>query len=93
MDLKIKRLSWVTGSGADYIIYAKDVKSDIFITGDLSYHKARDAKELNMPTLAIGHFASEFIFAHNMSDLLRNKFNDTLEIVESKLDINPYNEI
>lgn len=91
-SLNIKRIAWVTGAGDDYIINAKDVDSDLFITGDLSYHKARDAKELNMPTIAIGHFASEFIFSKNVKELL-NKIGDKVDLIESKIDINPYESL
>lgn len=50
----------VTGSGCSLI---KDVKADCFLTGDIKYHDAMEAKSINLSLIDIGHFESEHFFA------------------------------
>ena len=41
----------------------KKLDVDLFITGDIGYHEALDAKENNLSLIDIGHFESEKCFA------------------------------
>ncbi len=50
----------VTGSGCSLI---KDVNADCFLTGDIKYHDAMEAKSINLSLIDIGHFESEHFFA------------------------------
>jgi len=58
-DRKIKRVALCTGSGASMI---KDVDADLFLTGDIKYHDAMEAKSLGLSMLDIGHYESESFF-------------------------------
>lgn len=50
----------VTGSGCSLI---NAVNADCFLTGDIKYHDAMEAKSINLSMIDIGHFESEQFFA------------------------------
>jgi len=56
----VKRVALTTGSGASLI---KSIDADCFLTGDIKYHDAMEAKSINMSLIDIGHFESEHFFA------------------------------
>ena len=55
----IKTATITTGSGGDMI---SRVESDCFLTGDIKYHQALEAKENEISLIDIGHFESERFF-------------------------------
>ena len=64
--------------------------ADIFITGDLKYHDARHADDIGLCVIDAGHFGTEVIFADNMAAQLSELFGDSLEIIISETDIDPF---
>lgn len=48
-----------TGSGSSLISYALRKKCDLFITGDMKYHQAVEAKRDGLAIADVGHFYSE----------------------------------
>lgn len=56
----IKKAALVTGSGASLL---KSIKADCFLTGDIKYHDAMEAKTIGVSMLDIGHYESERFFA------------------------------
>ena len=65
----IKRVALCTGSGASMI---KEVKADLFLTGDIKYHDAMEAKSLGLNMIDIGHFESERFFGEILVPYLKN---------------------
>ena len=51
--------SLTTGSGMSLLPF---VKSDVFLTGDIKYHDAMEAKIRNISLIDIGHYESEVYF-------------------------------
>jgi len=73
----INNFSLCTGSGMSLI---DEVKTDCFITGDIKYHDAMEAKLRNISLIDIGHWESERYFAPMVNALLEeylkiNKIN------------------
>lgn len=66
---RIKRVAFVSGSGCSLI---KEVKADCFLTGDIKYHDAMEAKSINLSMIDIGHFESERFFAEILLKYLKN---------------------
>ena len=81
-------VGWCTGAGAEFLQDAYEEGCDLYITGDLKYHDAQKARELDLCVLDAGHYATEKIFIDNMSEILSRKTN--CEILKSKIDINPF---
>ncbi len=65
----IKTAALVTGSGGSLI---KQVKADCFLSGDIKYHDAMEAKSINLSLIDIGHFESEYFFAEILYKYLKN---------------------
>jgi dinuclear metal center YbgI/SA1388 family protein len=66
---RIKRVALTTGSGCSLI---KSIKADCFLTGDIKYHDAMEAKSINLSMIDIGHFESERFFADILFKHLKN---------------------
>ena len=60
--------------------------ADVFISGDLRYHDARDAEEAGRALIDIGHFASEHIMIDPVVDYLRH----AVKKVDWPLVVEPY---
>ena len=56
----VKRVALTTGSGCSLI---KSIDADCFLTGDVKYHDAMEAKSIKMSLIDIGHYESEYFFA------------------------------
>ena len=65
----IKRIALTTGSGASLM---KSIKADCFLTGDIKYHDAMEAKNIGLSMIDIGHFESERYFADVLAKNLIN---------------------
>ncbi|WP_320034930.1 Nif3-like dinuclear metal center hexameric protein [Halarcobacter sp.] len=57
---KVKRVALVTGAGMSLI---NEVKADCFLTGDIKYHDAMDAKVRGISLIDIRHYESEKYFS------------------------------
>ncbi len=79
----IKRVALTTGSGAELL---NDIDADCFLTGDIKYHQAYEAKENGMSMIEIGHFESEIFFADSLRENLK-KFDIQAIITNSQ---NPF---
>lgn len=65
-----KRVALCAGSGAGLISSAVDRGADLYVTGDIKYHDARYARQVNLPVLDVGHFAPEIRGMRRFGDLL-----------------------
>ncbi len=66
---RIKRIALTTGSGASLM---KSIKADCFLTGDIKYHDAMEAKTIGLSMIDIGHFESERYFGEVLAKDLEN---------------------
>ncbi len=57
---RLKRVAITTGSGCSLM---KIIDADCFLTGDIKYHDAMEAKSINLSLIDIGHYESEQFFA------------------------------
>lgn len=66
---KVSIAALVTGSGCSLM---KSIKADCFLTGDVKYHDAMEAKSINLSLIDIGHYESEHFFAQILLKSLKN---------------------
>jgi len=66
---RVKRVALTTGSGCSLM---KSITADCFLTGDIKYHDAMEAKSIKMSLIDIGHFESEHFFAQILQKHLKN---------------------
>jgi dinuclear metal center YbgI/SA1388 family protein len=91
LDAVVKKCGWCTGAGAEFLKAAKAAGCDLFITGDLKYHAAQEAREIGINVLDCGHFGTEQIFCENMLALLDNL--PEIDIIQCGVDLNPFTAI
>ena len=84
----IKKVAVIGGSGGKYVHEAKKLGADVFITGDITYHTAVDAKEIGINIIDIGHF-SEVIMEGKIAELLGKEFSDDAKIIKPSVSTNP----
>ena len=64
----VNRVALTTGSGCSLI---KSLDADCFLTGDIKYHDAMEAKSINLSLIDIGHYESEHFFAQILEKHLK----------------------
>lgn len=76
----IKSVALTTGSGMSLLPY---IKADCFLTGDIKYHEAMEAKSLGINLIDIGHYESEIHFSKLLESLMEKylKKNDKKAII------------
>lgn len=63
----IKTCALVTGSGASLM---RNIEAECFLTGDIKYHDAMEAKALGLSMIDIGHYESERYFGEVLGGYL-----------------------
>jgi GTP cyclohydrolase I len=89
-DRLIHCIAVCAGAGADAIDEAREKGCDLLITGDVKYRHGLKAIETDMAIMDAGHYFTEIIFIENLSAQLRKKFGDSVQIVESEVDLDPF---
>jgi dinuclear metal center YbgI/SA1388 family protein len=64
----VKTLAIATGSAMSLL---SEIKADCFLTGDIKYHDAVEAKARHISLIDIGHYESEYYFATLMKNLIK----------------------
>lgn len=94
-DKKIYKVGVITGAGADYMADVKAV-ADVLLTGDMKYHEAQSALQMDLSVIDAGHFETEQIYVERLADILRNAFEEKsydVQVIESEVNINPFNSL
>jgi dinuclear metal center YbgI/SA1388 family protein len=69
--LGVKTVAVCTGSGSGLMPNFLRSAADVFISGDLRYHDARDTEAVHRGLIDVGHFASEHIMVAVLTERLR----------------------
>ena len=87
----IQKVAIVGGSGSSYIQNALEKDVDLFITGDVTYHKALDCKNLGLNVLDIGHYFESHGIKELREVLLSKKVKTPIFV--SEVNTNPYKNL
>lgn len=88
--MKVQKVGFCTGAGAEFALDAAEAGCDVFVTGDVKYHEAQNAVAAGIALVDAGHFGTENIFAENMAKLLKEEIGDSCEVLISEVDVNPF---
>ena len=69
-EMKISRVAICSGSGSGLMQAFLSSEADVYISGDIHYHDARDAEYVQRAVIDIGHFASEHLMVEALADRL-----------------------
>jgi dinuclear metal center YbgI/SA1388 family protein len=67
---RISKVALCSGSGASLLHDAVRSGADVLVTGDVKYHEARDAEDLGLALIDAGHFPTEIIMVHEITERL-----------------------
>lgn len=90
MDTEIDRVGICTGSGSEFIAHAASMGCQAFITGDVKYHTAQDARDIGMCVIDAGHYGTEKIFGAVMQMHLEKALPGGVEIISSEINLDPF---
>jgi len=92
-DKKIRKVALCSGAGSDYITLASQMGCKCLITGDIKYHEAQLAKQLDLNIVDAGHFETENIYTTFLKEFLSNRCKEKgydIKIIESESIQNPF---
>ncbi len=69
-DLTVKTAAICTGSGGSLLDDFFRSGADVFVTGDIKYHEARDIEQAGLGLIDVGHFQSEHIGLNLLAEKL-----------------------
>lgn len=76
---KIQKVAICTGSGTGFLQNAIGEECQAFITGDVKYHYAIEAKRHDLLLVDIGHFASEIASVESLENIFQEIFGNHLQ--------------
>ena len=87
-NIIIETVGLAAGSGSSMMVDALLKNVDIYLTGDLSYSRAIEAKRMHLNILNIPHYVEHLYTKAAKEDLM--KLDNTLELIESSYDSDPF---
>ena len=76
LDTQVRTVAVCSGSGSSMVSAFFDAGADVFISGDLKYHDARNFEFARKALIDIGHFASEHLIVETFAEKLNRHFHD-----------------
>lgn len=93
MDMPVRKAAVCTGSGSSLLKNFLNSDADVFISGDLKFHDARDSEVHSRGLIDVGHFASEKLMidlvAGNLKRLIRDSGLD-VQVEALRQEEDPY---
>ena len=86
LNLQVEKVALCTGSGGSLVDSFLGSSADVYITGDVKYHEARQIEMHHKALIDVGHFASEVIVV----DLLETKLSQALASAGYDIEIKGY---
>ncbi len=89
-EVLVNTVAICTGSGMSFIKAAIG-KADVFITGDVKFHEAQEAKDLGIGIIDVGHYGSENIAMPSIKGYLDKFAKDhKIEVFLSEINEDPF---
>ena len=68
----VQKVALCTGSGMDFMPLALKEGADVFITGDITYHKADEAEAAGLGLIDATHFGTDLLSVKWVAQALRD---------------------
>jgi putative NIF3 family GTP cyclohydrolase 1 type 2 len=90
-DMAVKRVAVCSGSGASLLKAAIARGAQVYVSGDLGYHTAREAQQAGIGLIDVGHFGSEHPVVDVLAAFIRDAIKDAgivaaVEAVDTETD-------
>lgn len=89
----VARVAVCSGSGSSLLDRFFSSGADVFITGDIRYHEAREAEDRQAALIDIGHFGSERIMIAQLASRLKKmlgKLHSNVEVITCEAEKDPF---
>ena len=89
-ERRIHRVAVLGGAGGDYVALCKNANADVFLTGEISHHRAWDAYLSGVSALEAGHAATEMPAISLLADSLQKAADSVqckLRVFVSEVDL------
>jgi dinuclear metal center YbgI/SA1388 family protein len=93
LEMKVTRVAICSGSGSSLMQAFLSSKAQVYISGDIHYHNAREAETANRGIIDIGHFPSEHLMVEVLAQQLENiisKAGIEAEIMACTIEKDPF---
>lgn len=93
LERTVKKIAICSGSGGSLIQNAHNSGCDAYITGDIKYHDACDARDMGIAVIDAGHFATENLYMNYLYSLIKDQAAQKgydIAVKLSKVNKNPY---
>lgn len=90
---QVQRVAVLGGSGENWIETAIARGADVYVTADITYHRAQDALAHGLSLVDPGHFGTERVVLQPLADYLRKRCKEenlTLDIFVSESKTDPF---
>lgn len=87
---QVSKIAVLGGSGNKFISQALKLKADVYITGDVTFHFAQDAREAGLAIIDAGHYIEKIMKKATVNYLVSNLTETNMEIIESKINTDPF---
>ncbi len=92
-DMIVRRAAVCSGGGSSLLEAFLASDAQVYISGDLRYHNARDVEAAGRAMIDIGHFPSEYIVVEDLTGRLRKFAQDAgwaVEVEACRLERDPF---
>ncbi|NNL75804.1 MAG: Nif3-like dinuclear metal center hexameric protein [Desulfobacterales bacterium] len=83
--LPVKKAAVCTGSGSSLLPNFLASDAQVYVSGDLRYHDARDVQAANLGLIDIGHFSSEHLIVDVMAEQLNARLAESQLTAAAKI--------
>lgn len=90
LDKKVNKVAVLGGSGEKYIEQAKQMGADVYITGDMTFHPAQDAREMGLSVIDAGHYIEKVMKKGALQYLAAELHDSHTEIIVSEVTSDPF---
>ncbi|MCL2760090.1 MAG: Nif3-like dinuclear metal center hexameric protein [Desulfuromonadales bacterium] len=93
MKKSVSKIAVCSGSGMSLLKDAIRQGADLFVTGDIKYHEARNAEAAGIALIDAGHFATEKLMIEGLVNSLKHELSKTrfkLELIPFSKEQDPF---
>lgn len=90
LDRHVYKVALCGGSGMGFAKYALQKGADVYITGDIKFHEAQEAKDSGLILIDAGHYGTEKPVVEKVANFLLLNFKDELQVIVSKINTDPF---
>ena len=93
-DTAVHKIALCSGSGISLLQEAVRAGADCMVTGDVKYHDAREAEDMGIALIDVGHFPSEHVMVadvvHRLGKMMKETGYKECEILSCQVENDPF---